>query len=127
MRAVLMQVALAWLTGNGDLHAKNVSLVRAGREWRVSPIYDVPSTLPYGDHRLALTVAGRDDSLSRKRWLALADSAGLPTRAAERALEDVLAATADVDEQLADAFPMPPQVLRNVRRVLRRRRHALLG
>lgn len=127
IRAVLQQIALAWLTGNGDLHAKNVSLVRTGGEWRVSPIYDIPSTLPYGDRRLALTVAGRDDSLSRKRWLTLANDAGLPLRAAERALGEVLAATADLDEVLPDAFPMAPHVLRDVRRVLRTRRAGLEG
>lgn len=126
IRAVLQQVALAWLTGNGDLHAKNVSLVRVDDEWRVAPIYDVPSTLPYGDHRLALTVAGRDDSLSRKRWLTLAQNAGLPLRAAERALDEVLTVTATLDEQLDGAFPMAPHVLRHLRRVLRRRREQLL-
>ncbi len=125
MRALLQQVALAWLTGNGDLHAKNISLVRDRGEWRPSPIYDIPSTLPYGDHRLALTVAGRDDSLSRKRWLGLADGTGLPQRAAERALDEVLVATADLDDRLADAFPMPPHVARDLRRVLRRRHEML--
>lgn len=126
IRAVLQQVALAWLTGNGDLHAKNVSLVH-DTEWRIAPVYDIPSTLPYGDHRLALTVAGRDDSLSRKRWLALAEEVGLTRRAAERALEEVLVATTDLDDQLDGAFPMAPHVLRDVRRVLRRRRQGLSG
>ena len=126
VRAVLQQVALAWLTGNGDLHAKNVSLVR-DTEWRVAPVYDIPSTLPYGDHRLALTIAGRDDSLSRKRFLTLADEVGLTRRAAERALEEVLTVTADLDSELQEAFPMPPHVMRDVRRVLRRRREGLEG
>lgn len=26
-RSIAFQVALAWLTGNGDLHAKNVSMI----------------------------------------------------------------------------------------------------
>lgn len=124
VRAVLQQVAWAWLTGNGDLHAKNVSLVRDA-EWRVAPIYDIPSTLPYGDHRLALTVAGRDDSLSRKRFLTLAEGAGLPRRAAERTLDEILTATADLGDRLPDSFPMPPHVLRDMRRILARRHDAL--
>ena len=127
VRAVLQQVAFAWLTGNGDLHAKNVSVVRHGREWRVAPVYDIPSTLPYGDHRLALTVSGRDDSLSRKRWLTLAEGAGLPRRAAERALDEVLGVTAELDAQLAEGFEMPAHVRRDVLRVLRRRRSDLEG
>ncbi|MDO5627152.1 MAG: HipA domain-containing protein [Mobilicoccus sp.] len=121
VRAVLQQVALAWLTGNGDLHAKNVSVVRDAGEWRVAPIYDIPSTLPYGDHRLALRIGGRDDSLSRKRWLALAEEVGLAPRAAERALDDVLTVTSDVADRAVDAIPMTPRAARDVRRVLRRR------
>jgi len=125
VRAVLQQVVLAWLTGNGDLHAKNVSVVRSGGEWRVAPIYDIPSTLPYGDHRLALTVAGRDDSLSRKRVLALAEGAGLPPRAADRAVDEILTATADLRDLPADALPLAPHVLRDLRRVLGKRHDAL--
>lgn len=128
VRAVLQQVALAWLTGNGDLHAKNLSVLRTPEGgWRPTPIYDIPSTLPYGDHRMALTVAGRDDSLSRKRYLALADGAGLTAAAADRALSEVLRATADVDERIGDTVPMDPRTLRDVRRVLRRRRAGLGG
>ncbi len=124
-RAVLAQVAFAWLTGNGDLHAKNVSVLREGGEWRVAPIYDIPSTLPYGDRRMALSVAGRDDSLSRRRYLELAAGAGVPERAAVRALEEVLAATADLPGDLAGAWDLPPHTLRDLRRVLGARRRAL--
>ena len=134
IRAVLQQVALAWLTGNGDLHAKNVSVVadRTGSsveggsgEWRVSPIYDIPSTLPYGDPDMALSVQGRTDSLSRKRYLALADRAGLPARAAERALEDVLRATTGVADEAIDALELDPGRARTLRRVLTRRHEGL--
>lgn len=134
IRAVLQQVALAWLTGNGDLHAKNVSVVadRTGSsveggsgEWRVSPIYDIPSTLPYGDPDMALSVQGRTDSLSRKRYLALADRAGLPARAAERALEDVLRATTGVAEEAIEALELDPGRARTLRRVLTRRHEGL--
>lgn len=49
-RAALTQFAFAWLTGNGDLHAKNLSVLRQPTgEWRVAPVYDIPSTMPYGD------------------------------------------------------------------------------
>lgn len=130
VRAVLQQVALAWLTGNGDLHAKNVSVVsdRSAREpgeWRVSPIYDIPSTLPYGDLDMALRVQGRTDSLSRKRYLALSDRAGLPARAAERALEELLRATVDVADEAIDALELDAGRARTLRRVLTRRHEDL--
>lgn len=125
VRSALGQVLFAWLTGNGDLHAKNLSLVRREGEWWPSPIYDIPSTLPYRDHRMALTVAGRDDSLSLKRWSALASEMGLAARAADRLLAEVLAATADLDDRLA-GLPVDERTRRDMRGVLGRRR-ALLG
>lgn len=135
VRAVLQQVALAWLTGNGDLHAKNVSVLadrtadRTGGpgEWRVAPIYDIPSTIPYGDRDLALTVGGRTDSLSRKRYLALADRGGLPARAAERALEEVLRVTDGVADRAVEALELDAGRARTLRRVLRRRHEMLSG
>ena len=38
----MRQFAFAYLTGNGDAHAKNFSILRVGDEWRASPAYDVP-------------------------------------------------------------------------------------
>lgn len=145
VRAVLQQVAFAWLTGNGDLHAKNISVLsnRSGAsgevggagglgaasvgEWRVAPIYDIPSTLLYGDNDLALTVQGRADSLSRKRYLALADRSGLPLRAAERALDEVLRVTIGVADEAVEALELDPGRARTLRRVLARRHVSLAG
>ena len=125
-RNVLQQLTLAWLTGNGDLHAKNLSVVQADGEWRVSPLYDLPSTLPYGDTTMALSLAGRTSGLSRRKLLAFASGLGLPTRAAERALDEVLAATGDLVPQLdAGVLPFGTQVIRSLHRVLTRRRRDL--
>lgn len=42
LRDTLFQFVLAWATGNGDLHAKNISVLRRREEWRVAPIYEIP-------------------------------------------------------------------------------------
>jgi serine/threonine protein kinase HipA of HipAB toxin-antitoxin module len=85
------------LRGNGDVHAKIVSILATpAGEWRVSPAYDLPSTLPYRDHTLALSMLGSHDGLSRKLLLAFADATGVPARAAERTLAGVLAATQSI-------------------------------
>ena len=54
----------SYLIGNGDLHAKNLSLIfdAEDRQWRLSPAYDLLSTLPYaerlpGADRMALALA----------------------------------------------------------------------
>lgn len=40
--------AFSFVIGNGDLHGKNVSLMRGSRgQWMPSPSYDLVSTLPY--------------------------------------------------------------------------------
>ncbi|WP_425564310.1 type II toxin-antitoxin system HipA family toxin [Nostocoides veronense] len=53
--AGLRQAVLAWVTGNGDLHAKNIStLGSVNRE--IAPVYYVPSSLAYGDHTFALSL-----------------------------------------------------------------------
>ncbi len=42
-RNLYIQFVFAWLTGNGDLHGKNISILanRQGR-FSIAPIYDVP-------------------------------------------------------------------------------------
>lgn len=125
-RAIFRQVCYAWLTGNGDVHAKNISVVATTQgEWRVAPMYDVPSTLPYGDHTLALSVGGKRDGLSRRQLLAFADRVGLPARAAEKVLDEALLSTENLADELeSGALPFAPQTLRNVVRPLRNRRNS---
>lgn len=99
LQKLYLQLVFGWWTGNGDLHLKNLSLVRgADHRQRLSPAYDLLSTaLVIADDRQALPVGGRADRLTRRNWLDLAEYGGLPRRAAER----VLAIPADI---LADAL-----------------------
>ncbi|AKU14863.1 type II toxin-antitoxin system HipA family toxin [Luteipulveratus mongoliensis] len=128
LRAVFTQLAFAWATGNGDLHAKNISVLRRGSEWQVVPIYDIPSTIPYADHTAALSLAGRRDGFSRKRFLTFADTIGLPERAAVRALDEVLRATEPVIEGIdGGAVPFDTRRQRDLVRGLKRRRANLGG
>lgn len=126
LRAVFLQFAYAWLTGNGDLHAKNISVLHTGREWRVAPIYDVPSGLPYGDHTNALPLQGRLENLVRVRFLDFAAAIGLPRRAAERAIDEALAVTERVPDDLrAGVLPLTDRAVYNVTRSLARRRREM--
>ena len=127
-RDLFRQVCFAWLTGNGDVHAKNLSVLGTlAGEWRVAPAYDLPSTLPYGDHTMALTVGGRSSGLSRRSLLRFAADLGVPEPAAERVMDAVLAATEGiVDEVAAGAVPSPQRRLRDWTRSLTNRRLAAL-
>lgn len=69
----LTQATFAYVTGNGDAHAKNFSILqdKTGR-WQPTPAYDLPSSQPYGDTTMALTLGGRrDGNLTGARFVAL--------------------------------------------------------
>jgi serine/threonine-protein kinase HipA len=103
-RDVFRQVVFAWLTGNGDLHAKNLSVLEQPDGQRiVAPAYDLPSTVAYGDITFALPLQGRTSGISRRHLLALAHEIGLPSAAAETVLDRALAATLGLDEVIAQA------------------------
>lgn len=123
---LLQQVAFAILTGNGDLHAKNLSILRTSSEWRVSPAYDLPSSAPYGDRTLAVAIGGsREAQVSRARFVRLAAAVGVPERAAVRLLDDLLRRALPFIGRL-DELPFDQRRVHDLRRLLRSR-HALLS
>jgi serine/threonine-protein kinase HipA len=120
---LLRQVVFAYLTGNGDAHAKNFSVLADDQgHWRPAPAYDLPSSYPYGDTTLALSIDGRrDGNLTGQRFLALGASLGLPERASRRAVVETAAAVDDwVDE--VDQLPFDVGVRRKLKRVIAHRR-----
>jgi serine/threonine-protein kinase HipA len=115
-RNMLQQLAFATITGNGDLHAKNVSLLRKGSEWMVAPAYDVPSTVLYEDRSLALAIEStRSWQVSRKRFIALGEQLGLRPKATATMLDDLIARTEPWLDRL-DELPFDTNALRRLRR-----------
>jgi serine/threonine-protein kinase HipA len=94
-----------WLIGGTDAHAKNYSILLAGDQARLAPLYDIASALPYGTHerklRLAMKIgASYEVYPQRNRWPDAARDLGLDAGAlVDRARE--LARIAP--EALADA------------------------
>lgn len=72
LASLLKLIAFSYIIGNGDLHAKNISLRTHPTTERVelTPAYDILSTLPYGDRKMALKLDSKDDSLNRKLFIA---------------------------------------------------------
>lgn len=87
----LRLVAFSYVIANGDLHAKNVSLLADGPDGglRLAPAYDLLSTLPYGDDRMALRFEGRDTRLRRKDFLAFGARFGVREAATVSLLNDL--------------------------------------
>ncbi|MDR6416838.1 HipA domain-containing protein [Pseudarthrobacter sulfonivorans] len=144
LRNLAIQGAFAWLSGNGDLHAKNVSMVKQPHgEWTIAPVYDIPSTVVYGDKTLALTLSGKRSGISRRHFLGWAKDLGLTDRTATQVVELALKASgpliADLEAGAAFAVvnspgrnddggsPFPDMVTRAWVKELKHRRRLLEG
>jgi serine/threonine-protein kinase HipA len=121
-RNLYLQFVFAWLTGNGDLHAKNASVLGPMGSATVAPVYDVPCTLLYGDGTMALPVSGKLKNLRARHWAAFAQTVGLPERAATAANRMALAAAARAD---LSTLPFEGSPLTGTQRELRFRRSEL--
>ncbi|HKU29543.1 MAG TPA: HipA domain-containing protein [Arthrobacter sp.] len=129
LRNLALQLAFAWLTGNGDLHAKNVSMVQSpGGEYTIAPVYDIPSTVVYGDKTLALGIGGKKTGISRKHFLAWAGRLGLTDRAANSVLELALKASGPLMAELdGGASPFGTAQTRDWIKELKHRRRLMGG
>jgi serine/threonine-protein kinase HipA len=90
-RDLIRQLAFAYLTANGDAHAKNFSIRQElDGEWRISPAYDTPSSYPYGDTTMALSIGGRSGGdFGVADFIALGERLGVPERAVRRLLSEL--------------------------------------
>jgi len=97
---IVKRALFAWLIADGDMHLKNMALLRIAepgekkfRSVRMSPLYDAVSTRVFPNlrhDRMALKLSGKDDNLRRADFRALASVAGLKARDADAAMEDML-------------------------------------
>jgi serine/threonine-protein kinase HipA len=123
--ALLKQVAFAYLTCNGDAHAKNFSILRDGGEWRPTPMYDVPTSYVYQDYTMALTVNGKGrEDIGRADFVALATAVGVRAPAVERTLDELCDSVDHWIDDLA-ALPFDDGQLRKLRRAIEYRRERL--
>jgi serine/threonine-protein kinase HipA len=115
-----------WLIAGTDAHAKNYSVLLAGNQVRLAPLYDIASALPYGTHerklRLAMKIGSSYDVfLQRNRWPDAARDVGLDAEAlVERARElariapDAFADAASAPEVVALQRELPGQLVQLV-------------
>jgi serine/threonine-protein kinase HipA len=98
-----------WLIGGTDAHAKNYSLLLAGKQVRLAPMYDVASALPYGMHekklRLAMKIGGDYRVFpDRNTWPRAAKELGLKTDAVVDRVRELASAA---PQAFADAASTP--------------------
>ena len=112
--------AMSYVIGNGDLHAKNVSVQNIDGLWRLTPAYDVLTTVPYGDRTTALDTEGRRDNLRARDFVALAARHAVPEAVTRRILTDVANACVDLIRH-ADDIGLEEKRTADVVRVVQKR------
>lgn len=123
---LLRQQALAYVIVNGDLHARNVSVRVAGGRVELTPGYDILSTLPYGDRRLALAMEGRDDRVKAAHFAAFGERVGVRRAAVEGMLASLCARVAPWVDRLAE-IGLDARQTRHLARVMTERLKELGG
>jgi serine/threonine-protein kinase HipA len=125
-RELIRQLCFAYLTGNGDAHAKNFSVLQdVEGEWKVSPSYDVPCSYLYGDVTMALSIGGRTGGdFGMSDFLALGRELDVPQRAVERAVREI-SDRCDAWLPGLDELPFHRGTIATLRRVVTHRRSRL--
>jgi serine/threonine-protein kinase HipA len=99
LEALFRRTAFAWATGDGDMHLKNIALLKTAQRGissftnvRFAPLYDAVTTrvFPGLSHdRLALKLNGKDDRLGREDFVSLARTIELPVPRARTILREI--------------------------------------
>lgn len=120
LRATTLNVIL----GNGDAHAKNFSLIHTtAQQLQLAPLYDVLSTLHYGENRLAMYIDSvqRTDRVTSDRIINEAASWGMSRSHASDVVADIIDRVPAALERSAIEIPNVPQKLQQlVKRQLER-------
>jgi len=116
-------LALNWLIGGADGHAKNFALLHGAGRVRLAPLYDVASILPYGNMdirraKLAMRI-GKEydlDGIGPRQWRAFANKLALDADAVtdrvRRLAVDLPDAAFDIVQRLAGDGLTHPIVVR---------------
>ena len=113
------RLALAAMTGNGDMHLKNWSLIYrgAGDKPQLAPVYDVLSTVPYLPADSMALSLGRErpfKALNAQRWKAFANRARLPEAAVLKAVVETAERVNEVWWSLSEREAVPARVLERI-------------
>lgn len=88
---LLLQYIFSYLIGNGDMHAKNISLqTQEDGTITLTPLYDLICTAIYGDMHMALKIDGRDANIKRKNILAFAERYQISAKAVNAQIDKLL-------------------------------------
>ncbi len=115
-------IAFAYITANGDLHAKNISLASdpGTGAVRLTPAYDLVATLPYGDRSMALNFEGRNDNLKARDFLNFGKRYGVREQAMARILSELVSKSAEWVTRFGE-IGLPEKQTADLKRVVAKR------
>ncbi len=97
---ILKRALFAWLIADGDMHLKNVALLKIAspgassfQKVRLGPLYDAVTTRVFPgleSDRMALKLNGKDDRLRRSDFLRFASTAGILAGRANTTIDEML-------------------------------------
>ncbi|EJC83263.1 HipA-like protein [Rhizobium leguminosarum bv. trifolii WSM2297] len=113
---VLRRALFAWLIADGDMHLKNMAVLKIAEPGRgdfgsvrMAPLYDAVTTRVFpnlqNDH-MALKISGKDERLKRADFRRFAATAGIPAAAADSTMDEMTAALARGLDELALPDPL---------------------
>ena len=123
---LFIRLVFCFLTGNSDMHLKNFSLIETevgNGKFVLSPAYDllpVQLLLPGDRDDTALALNGKNQKLRRKDFIAFAQNAGIPTKAAVTMMERICAAVPKWFTMCDDSL-LPEEMKRNMRALIEER------
>ena len=105
------QLVFSWWVGNGDLHLKNLALLRGDDGlWRLSPAYDQLNTRLVIPHdQLAMPICGKRDNIKPATWDELARRFGIGLKAARRVRREISDRLGEASA-LVENSPLPEEM-----------------
>ncbi len=118
----------SYLIGNGDLHAKNISLQTEPDRQRIqlTPAYDLICTYLYKDQKMALKLDGQDTKFSRKHFLTFGERYDLPQKAVRQTIDKLLSRLQANHHYLLEILGLSTKESSLLERMLKARAKSLL-
>ncbi|MFZ2955714.1 MAG: type II toxin-antitoxin system HipA family toxin [Candidatus Ozemobacteraceae bacterium] len=125
---LLRVFCFSYLVGNGDLHAKNISLMTLcnSRFVDLTPAYDLICTFIYGDQRMASKFDGNDETIRRSMVIDFGRRFGILPKATEHILDRLLSDFRKHHE-LVFRIPISEKTRKNLQRIIEKRLKDLEG
>jgi serine/threonine-protein kinase HipA len=125
--ALYRRILLALLTGNGDLHLDNLSLLGGLSDCRLTPVYDPAPMRAWPRHNLVSAIpfdpSGHTDHGAY--FFDLGGAFGLTYKRRRQGIQDALAATSTYAKQVMALDRVPPQQRHQLVEIVQRERRLL--